>query len=88
MIHQNYSPIKLKPRKRGVREAAEVLEKRFGYFPQVFRWRGRTYEVDAVERCWTSVKRGPRLCFRVRCRETRYELTQDVRLNKWEVALV
>lgn len=88
MIQDSYVPIKLKPRRRGVREAAEVLEKRFGYFPKRFRWRGRIYDIDSVERCWTSMRRGPRLCFRVRCRETRFDLSQDIRLNKWEVALV
>lgn len=88
MIHQAYTPTKIRPPRRGVREAAEMIEKRFGYFPHRFRWRGHIYQVDAVERCWTSVKRGPRLCFRVRSGGTRLELSQDVKLNKWEVSLV
>lgn len=88
MTFQTYTPIKIKPRRRGSREAAEMLEKRFGYFPKRFRWRGRTYDVDAVEHCWTSMKHHPRLCFRVRCREKRYELSQDIKLNCWEVSMI
>jgi hypothetical protein len=88
MIHQTLSPIRIKPRRRGTREAVEILERRFGYFPRRFRWRGTTYEVVAVERCWTSLRHNPRLCFRVRCREGLFELSQDVRLNRWEVALI
>jgi hypothetical protein len=46
-------------------------EKRFGYFPKQFTWRGRRYDVHAVERCWTVSRRRlgnkvERLCFRVR----------------------
>jgi hypothetical protein len=47
-------------------------KKRFGYFPQQFIWRGRRYEVYAVERCWTVSRRrfrreSDRRCFRVHC---------------------
>ncbi len=66
-------------------EAVEVQEKRFGYFPQVFRWRGRRYDVQAVERCWTTRSRDPRLIFRVRCQEGMFELAQDIRLNSWHL---
>ena len=87
MIHQTWSPQRLKTARRGRREAVEMLERRFGYFPKRFRWRGRLYDVEAVERCWTSVRTNPRLCFRVRCREGSFELSQEVRLNTWEVAV-
>jgi len=68
--------------------AIEMQEKRFGYFPQRFRWRGIAHEVQAVERCWT--KTGPRahLCFRVRCREGVFDLTQHVKTNIWTLAVV
>lgn len=53
-------------------EKIYMEEKRFGYFPQQFRWRGLCYDVRAVERCWTVSRRRwgsrvDRLCFRVRC---------------------
>ena len=50
----------------------QMDKKRFGYFPQRFTWRGRRYDVHAVERCWTVSRKRlgnkvERLCFRVRC---------------------
>ncbi len=81
-------PVRLKRVRRGTREACEVQEKRFGYFPKRFRWRGQVHEVEAVEHCWTKMRGNPQLCFRVRCRDASFELFQDVRANTWEVALV
>ncbi len=72
-------------RTRTGREAVEIQEKRFGYFPKRFLWHGQSYEVQAVERCWTSRRGTPRLCFRVKCAEGSFNLFQDVRLNSWEV---
>lgn len=66
-------------------EAVEIQEKRFGYFPKVFRWHGKRYDVQAVERCWTVAKHAPRLCFRVRCDEGMFDLYQDVRGNTWHL---
>jgi hypothetical protein len=53
-------------------EKIKMDKKRHGYFPQRFTWRGRRYDVQAVERCWTVSRkrlgnRVERLCFRVRC---------------------
>ncbi len=53
-------------------EKIKMDAKRFGYFPQRFTWRGRRYDVYAVERCWTVSRKRlgnqvERLCFRVRC---------------------
>ncbi len=84
MITQT-APIKLRRPRRGVREAVEIIEKRFGYFPQRFRWRGNVFNVERVEHCWTSMRGNPHLCFRVLCREGAFELFQDVRANTWEV---
>jgi hypothetical protein len=47
-------------------------KRRHGYFPKQFTWRGRRYNVETVERCWTVSRkrlgnRVERLCFRVRC---------------------
>ena len=68
-------------------QAVEVQEKRYGYFPQVFRWHGKKYDVKKVEQCWTSMLK-PQLCFRVRCEEGRFDLYQNVRDNTWHLTRV
>jgi hypothetical protein len=74
-------------------------EKRFGYFPQRFTWRGQSYDVHAVERCWTVSRkrlgnRVDRLCFRVRCVAgvqaspsgvCTFHLHQNLRTNTWHM---
>jgi hypothetical protein len=67
-----------------------MRERRHGYFPKSFVWRGHRYDVHAVERCWTISRRSrgnrvERHCFRVRCREGTFELYQDVRYNTWHL---
>ena len=70
-------------------EAIRMRSRRFGYFPQSFVWRGRSYEVHAVEQCWTVSRRWlwevERHCFRVRCAEGKFELYQDAKSNTWHV---
>jgi hypothetical protein len=70
-------------------EPIQMEAKRFGYFPQTFVWHGRRYEVNAVERCWTVSHHGAwnveRHCFRVRCAEGTFDLSQDARHNTWQV---
>ena len=71
-------------------EPIQVREKRFGYFPQRFRWHGRDYVVNRVERCWTIKTRRwggrvERLCFRVHCYEGVYDVFQDVIGNTWHI---
>lgn len=89
-----------KRRRRGA-EPIEMRERRHGYFPKSFTWRGRRYDVYAVERCWTVSRRSlggrvERHCFRVRCsfgsardrqdrREGTFEVYQDVRHNTWHI---
>lgn len=68
--------------------AVEIQEKRFGYFPQRFRWRGQSHEVQAVERCWTRTGRSAQLCFRVRSVDGVFDLTQNVKTNIWTLAVV
>ena len=77
--------MKLMNHTRSRREAVEIQEKRFGYFPKTFRWHGRRYDVQAIERCWTAVKRSPHLCFRVRCSEGTFDLYQNVHDNTWHL---
>lgn len=76
-----------RPSVRG--QAIRMEARRFGYFPQTFVWRGKRYEVHAVEQCWTISRRWfwgvERHCFRVRCAEGTFELYQDVKRNTWHI---
>lgn len=76
-------------RPRGA-EAIDMRSRRFGYFPRTFVWRGREYQVDAVERCWTtSARRSDRMerhYFQVRCAEGTFNVYQDLRHNTWHIA--
>ncbi len=76
-------------RRRGA-EPIEMRERKHGYFPKAFVWRGHRYEVYAVERCWTVSRRGrggkvERHYFRVRCREGTFEVYQNVQHNTWHL---
>lgn len=69
-------------------EAVEIVQKRFQYFPHVFRWRGRHFGVQSVDRCWTLSRsrwnhRAERHYFRLRCLEGLFEIYQDPRSNTW-----
>ncbi len=72
-------------------EAIDMRSRRFGYFPRTFVWRGREYQVEAVERCWTTASRRnggqlDRHYFQVRCAEGTYNVYQDLRHNTWHIA--
>lgn len=69
-------------------DAVEIVEKRFGYFPQQFQWRGHAHHVQAVERTWTRMGRVAQLCFRVRCNEGVFDLTQNAKTNIWSLSVV
>jgi hypothetical protein len=71
-------------------DSVEMLEQRFKYLPQLFRWRGRYFEVDAVERCWTVVRRRrkhrlQRRYFQVQCGDGTFELYQDLETGLWHL---
>jgi hypothetical protein len=79
-------------------DVIHMLERRHGYFPKVFAWRGRRYDVYAVERCWTVTRRGlrgkvERYCFRVRARsragrrnaDGTFEIYQDLQNCTWHM---
>jgi len=60
-------------------EAVELVEQRFQCLPRVFRWRGRRYNVEAVQRCWTASRRRwrgrvERRFFQVQCAEGSFDL--------------
>lgn len=82
----------------GARDGIDMLQRRHGYFPRIFAWRGCWYEVDAVERCWTVTRRGllgrvERGWFRVRVRPrcgdgreaSTFEIYQDLRKGTWHM---
>lgn len=69
-------------------DAVEIQEKRFGYFPRRFRWRGNSYQVQAVERCWTRTGKNAQLCFRVRSAEGIFDLTQNVKTDIWTLSVI
>ncbi len=77
--------MRLSQRSTRAGQFVQVEEKRFGYFPKTFRWRGKSYNVDAVERCWNARRYAPSLCFRVRVGEGMYDLYQNVRDNTWRL---
>jgi hypothetical protein len=71
-------------------EAVDMVQRRFQYFPLAFRWRGRRYDVDAVERCWAVSRRGwqrriERHYFQLRCAEGTFEVYQDAKANTWHL---
>lgn len=77
-------------RSRGA-EAIDMRSRRFGYFPRTFVWRGGEYQVEAVERCWTTTSRRSggqmdRHYFQVRCAEGTFNVYQDLRHNTWHIA--
>ena len=46
-------------------EPVQLVAKTHGYFPASFRWRGRRFDVVAVEKCWTVS--GPAVRRRLPC---------------------
>ena len=75
---------------RELHEPVVVPSKRFGFFPQVFVWRGQRHDVRAVESCRTEVRhdwrgRVERHLFRVRTANAVFELTQDPAKDTWKV---
>jgi len=68
-----------------------LTARRHNYFPQRFMWRGKNYNVTAVQEVWTKMqRRGTRrsAChyFRVKCREGTFDIFQDTTLNAWYLA--
>ena len=81
------------PKTTRIEEQIQVCDKRFNYFPKTFRWRGETYHVRSVDRCWTVTRRRllgsvERHCFRVRTAGGVYDLHQDLDRNEWYLARV
>jgi hypothetical protein len=71
-------------------EAVDMMKQRFRFSPHVFRWRGRYYHVEAVERCWTVSRRRrrrrmERRYFQVQCAGGTFELYQDLKIGTWHL---
>lgn len=69
-------------------EAVDVVGRRFQYFPRVFRWRGRRYEVEAMKRSWIVSRPGwrgrvQRRYFEAHCAQGAFELYQDLTAGGW-----
>jgi hypothetical protein len=69
-------------------EAVELIERRFQFFPQTFRWRGHRYQVEAVEQSWTTSRPGWRRYFRVHCTPGIFDLYQDLTASTWHLRRV
>jgi len=64
-------------------EAVEMVQRRFQYFPHLFRWRGQRFEVESVRRVWTVTGHGGRHFFHVQCTAGDFELFQEVQTGIW-----
>ncbi len=73
-------------------EPVELVAKRFGFFPAVFGWRGRWFQVEAIEGChvapadWLLPWR-KEVRFRVRTSAGAFELAQDIGSGSWKIYL-
>jgi hypothetical protein len=63
-----------------------VQSNQFGA-PGRFRWQGKTYSIDIIERIWRSTqgKRSGQRVYRVRSRGKRFTLHFDQRLQRWSL---
>ena len=71
-------------------EPVEMMQRRFKYFPRVFRWRGQRYRVEAVAQRWTRVRRAregrmERHYWQLQCAQGDFELFQDIRTGTWHL---
>lgn len=67
-------------------ERINLLARSHGYFPAAFRWRGRRFDVTAVEKCWTVQRPAVRRMFRVRCAAGSFVLEQCLADDTWQVS--
>lgn len=71
-------------------EPVDMEQRRFGYFPYVFRWRGRRFQVDSVERSWLAPHRPwqrtpQRRVFRTCGPDGRFEICHDLVAGTWHI---
>lgn len=70
----------------GKNERINLLGRSHGYFPAAFRWRGRRFDVAAVEKCWMERRPAARRLFRVRCADGVFVLEQSMADDTWQVS--
>ncbi len=66
-------------------EQIHLLARTHGYLPAAFRWRGRRFDVVAVEKCWTVQRPAVHRLFRVRCTAGSFVLEQCLASDTWQV---
>jgi len=66
-------------------ESIDLIERRFHYLPQAFRWHGRRYDVDSVEREWVPRRSPARRHFQLVCAAGRVEIYHDLVANTWHL---
>jgi len=66
----------------------EMIHRRFGYFPRIFRINSVEHEVIRVTRCWTvGTRKGlKRHYFDVVCLDGQFMLYQELTDNTWHIA--
>jgi hypothetical protein len=72
------------------REPVEMIRRRHGYFPEVFRWRGRRFHMDSVEDSWLAPRRPwqrepVRRFFRASGADGKFELYHDLTTGTWHL---
>lgn len=65
-------------------ENVNMLEYRFDTFPAKFSWRGRVYQVDAVNECKT---RHWAYHYWVKCDGQMLHLVHRLRTNRWQLQI-
>lgn len=72
-------------------EPVEVVEQRFNFLPQRFRWRGNLWCVRLVVRVWEQQHRAgapPRRYYEVVCQGGgNYVLFQDLQVGTWHLSV-
>jgi hypothetical protein len=69
-------------------EAIEMRQRRHGWFPRLFLWRGRAFEVDRIEHWWEVGRRWGRPArryFRLQAGEATFELYRDLEAGTWRL---
>jgi hypothetical protein len=69
-------------------EPVEMVQRRFQYFPRLFRGRGQRFVVESVQRVWSVTGRrwprhGGRHFFQVQCAAGDFELFQEAQTGIW-----
>lgn len=67
-------------------ERINLLARSHSYFPAAFRWRGRRFDIIAVQKCWMVRRPVVRRMFRVRCAAGSFLLEQSVADDTWQVS--